>query len=49
VENKGSGGEKFLDVTIKGTAAEIAVIVKALMEKLFRMNHNMKIRYESNV
>ena len=46
VENRGSGGEIFLDITMKGTAAEIAVIARALMEKLFTINQGVKIQYE---
>jgi hypothetical protein len=48
MENSGSGGEKFLDVTIEGTAAEIAVVAASLMKKLFRIDQNEKIGCESN-
>ncbi len=48
MENSGSGGEKFLDITIEGTATEIAVVAASLMKKLFRIDRNEKIRYESN-
>jgi hypothetical protein len=48
VENRGSGGEHFLDIDIKGTAAEISFIVRTLMEKLFRVNQSTRIEYELN-
>jgi hypothetical protein len=48
VGNRGSGGQNFLDIDIKGTTAEITVIARTLMEKLFRVNQNTKIEYELN-
>ena len=48
VENAGSGGDTFLDIDIKGTAAEIAVIGRTFMENLFRVNQSTKIEYELN-
>ncbi len=48
VENRGSGGDMFIGIDIKGTAAEIAVIARAFMEKLFRANRGTKIDYELN-
>jgi hypothetical protein len=48
VENR-AGDEIFLDIDIKGTAAEISIIAKALIIKLFMVNQNTKIEYEANV
>jgi hypothetical protein len=48
VENRGSGGDTFLDIDIKGNAAEVAVIAKIFMEKLFGANRSTKIEYELN-
>lgn len=46
VENRGSNGQSFLDVNIEGSAAEIAFIVKRIMEGLFKVNQDTKIEYK---
>ena len=46
VENKGTSGHNFLDIDIKGTATQIAIISRILMEKLFMVNQSTKIEYE---
>ena len=49
VENRKTGGQTFLDIYLKGTAAEISATGQTFIEKFFEINQDTKIEYELNV
>jgi hypothetical protein len=49
VENRGSSGDNFLDINIKGTSVQIADISRIILEKMFKVNSSSKIEYELNL
>lgn len=49
VENRGSGGELFLDIDLKGTATEISVIAGTFMERFMGISQDTKVEYRLNI
>jgi hypothetical protein len=49
IENRGTGGETFLDINLKGTAAEISVVARTFMERFFGITQDTKIKYRLNI
>jgi hypothetical protein len=48
VENKGTDGNKFLDIDLNGTPAAVSKKIKSFLEKLFDVNDNTKLKFELN-
>ena len=48
-ENRGTGGEIFLDIDIKGTTAEISAIARTFMERFLGITQDTKIKYRLNI
>jgi|GEM_PF-2566033 hypothetical protein len=49
IENRGTGGEAFLDIDFKRTTAEISVVARTFMERFFGITQNTKIKYRLNI
>jgi hypothetical protein len=49
IENRGTGGEVFLDIDLKGTTAEISVAARTFMERFFGITQDTKIKYRLNI
>jgi hypothetical protein len=49
VENRGSGGELFLDIDLKGTPTEISSIARTFMERFFGLSQDTKVEYKLNI
>jgi hypothetical protein len=49
IENRGTGGELFLDIDLKGTAAEISVVARSFIERFFNITQDTKIEYKLNI
>ena len=49
IENRGTGGEVFLDIDLKGTTTEISVAARTFMERFFGITQDTKIKYRLNI
>ena len=49
IENRGTGGETFLDINLKGTTAEISVVARTFMERFFGITQDTQIKYRLNI
>jgi hypothetical protein len=49
IENRGTGGEVFLDIDLKGTITEISVAARTFMERFFSITQDTKIKYRLNI
>jgi hypothetical protein len=49
IENRGTGGEIFLDIDLKGTTAEISVVARTFMERFFGITQDTQIKYRLNI
>jgi hypothetical protein len=49
IENRGTGGDVFLDIDLKGTTAEISAVARTFMEKFFGITQDTKIKYRLNI
>jgi hypothetical protein len=49
IENRGTGGEVFLDIDLKGTTTEISVVARTFMERFFGITQDTKIKYRLNI
>jgi hypothetical protein len=49
IERRGTGGELFLDIGLKGTAAEVSIVARAFMEKFLGIDQNTRIEYRLNI
>ena len=49
IENRGTGGEVFLDIDFKGTTAEISVVARTFMERFFGITQDTQIKYRLNI
>ena len=49
IENRGTGGETFLDIDLKGTTAEISLVARTFMERFLGITQDTKIKYRLNI
>ncbi len=49
IENRGTGGEVFLDIDLKGTAAEISVVAQSFMKRFLGINQDTRMEYKLNI
>jgi len=49
IENRGIGGEVFLDIDLKGSTAEISAVARTFMERFFGITQDTKIKYRLNI
>ena len=48
VENKGSGGERFLDIDIEGDAVEVARVCRVLLRNVFGAEDGARLEFEGD-
>jgi hypothetical protein len=49
IENRGTGGETFLDIDLTGTTAEISADARTFIERFFGVTQDTKIKYRLNI
>ena len=49
IDNRGTGSNLFLDIDLKGTAAEVSVVVRAFIEKFLEIDQNTGMEYRLNI
>jgi hypothetical protein len=49
IENRGTDGNKFLDIDLNGAPADISKKIKSFLEKLFEVDENTELKFELNV
>ena len=47
VENKGSGGERFLDINVDGSAAEVARVCRLLLRDVFGAGEETELEFQN--
>jgi hypothetical protein len=48
VENRGGGSDRFLDINVEGTAAEVARVCRALLYDVFGASEGAELEFEGD-